>query len=197
MIVCMYRYTHASVCIHLCLCLYVCMLLCYLLSDAWLWDPTDCSPPGASVLGILQARILEWVAISSSRGIFPTQGSNSRLLHRQLDSLPLSHLGRDILGDTESGHKPSNYFSWISGGWEGESSSSKHNKNNSEKITSVLLKSFIRGATFNSLPLCTLGFLSVYNSFTEISFMRCYIYPFQVCDSVAFPIHAQSCTMTL
>ena len=27
----------------------------------------DCSPPGFSILGILQARILEWVAISSSR----------------------------------------------------------------------------------------------------------------------------------
>ena len=33
-----------------------------------LWDPMDCSPPGSSVHGILQARILEWVAISSSRG---------------------------------------------------------------------------------------------------------------------------------
>ena len=31
-------------------------------------EPMDCSPPGSSVLGILQARILEWVAISSSRG---------------------------------------------------------------------------------------------------------------------------------
>ena len=29
-----------------------------------LWDPVDCSPPGSSVHGILQARILEWVAIS-------------------------------------------------------------------------------------------------------------------------------------
>ena len=28
----------------------------------------DCSPPGSSVRGILQARILEWVAISFSRG---------------------------------------------------------------------------------------------------------------------------------
>ena len=27
----------------------------------------DCSPPGSSVYGILQARIMEWVAISSSR----------------------------------------------------------------------------------------------------------------------------------
>ena len=32
-----------------------------------LCDPMDCSPPGSSVHGILQARILEWVAISFSR----------------------------------------------------------------------------------------------------------------------------------
>ena len=31
-------------------------------------DPLDCSLPGSSVHGILQARILEWVAISFSRG---------------------------------------------------------------------------------------------------------------------------------
>ena len=46
-------------------------------------DPIDCSPPGSSVHGILQARTLEWVARTSSR-IFPTQGSNPRplcLLH--------------------------------------------------------------------------------------------------------------------
>ena len=35
-----------------------CPTLCY---------PTDCSPPGSSVHGILQARILEWVVISSSK----------------------------------------------------------------------------------------------------------------------------------
>ena len=50
-------------------------------------DYMDCSPPGSSVHGILQARILEWVVISFSRasslfqGIFPTQGSNLSLLH--------------------------------------------------------------------------------------------------------------------
>ena len=32
------------------------------------WDPMDCSLPGSSVLGMLQARILEWVAVLSSRG---------------------------------------------------------------------------------------------------------------------------------
>ena len=37
-----------------------------------LCDHMDCSPPGSSVHGILQARILEWVAMPSSRGIFLT-----------------------------------------------------------------------------------------------------------------------------
>ena len=50
-----------------------------------LCDPVDCKLPGFSVHGIVQARILEWVAISSSRGsshardqtlIFLTQGLN-------------------------------------------------------------------------------------------------------------------------
>ena len=31
-------------------------------------DPIDCSPPGPSLHGIFQIRILEWVAISFSRG---------------------------------------------------------------------------------------------------------------------------------
>ena len=46
-----------------------------------LCDPVDRSPPGSLVHGILQARILEWVAISFSKGIFPTQGSNPGLQH--------------------------------------------------------------------------------------------------------------------
>ena len=33
-----------------------------------LCDPMDCSPPGSSVHGILQARVLEWAAMPSSRG---------------------------------------------------------------------------------------------------------------------------------
>ena len=36
-----------------------------------LCNPMDCSSPGSSVHGILQARILEWVAISVSRGSSP------------------------------------------------------------------------------------------------------------------------------
>ena len=35
-----------------------------------LYDPLDCNPPDSSVRGILQARILEWVAIPFSRASF-------------------------------------------------------------------------------------------------------------------------------
>ena len=41
-----------------------------LLSRVRLCDPMDCSPPGFSIHGIFQARVLEWVAISFSRGSF-------------------------------------------------------------------------------------------------------------------------------
>ena len=54
----------------------------------------DCSPPDSTVHVILQARILEWVAISSSRGIFPTQGLNPGVPHWQAGSLLLSRLER-------------------------------------------------------------------------------------------------------
>ena len=61
-----------------------------------LCDPVDCSPPASSVHGILQARILEWAAISSSGGL-PTQGSKSCLLCLllwQAVSLPLETSGK-------------------------------------------------------------------------------------------------------
>ena len=50
----------------------LCLTLCY---------PKGCSLPGSSIHGISQARILEWVVIPFSRGIFWTLGSNQSLLH--------------------------------------------------------------------------------------------------------------------
>ena len=50
-------------------CLRTCMNA-QLLSCVWLCNPMDCSPPGSSVHEILQARILEWLVISSSRESF-------------------------------------------------------------------------------------------------------------------------------
>ena len=45
---------------------HACVLSCF--SNIQLCDPVDCSLPGSSVHGILQARMLEWVAMPSSRG---------------------------------------------------------------------------------------------------------------------------------
>ena len=53
--------------------------------------PTLCNPVDYTVHGILQARILEWVAFILPQGIFPTQGLNPGLpRHRQILYL-LSH----------------------------------------------------------------------------------------------------------
>ena len=49
-------------------CMHVCVHAKSLQSCLTHRDPVDCSPAGSSVHGILQVRILEWVAISSSRG---------------------------------------------------------------------------------------------------------------------------------
>ena len=67
------------------------MCMCAPLSHVWLCYPLDCSLPGFSVHGILQARILEWVNHSHLQGIFPTQASNPVLHCRQI-LYHLSHL---------------------------------------------------------------------------------------------------------
>ena len=54
-----------------------------------LCDPIDCSPPGSFVHRIFQVRILEWVAISSSRG--------SSQLKNQTQVCFISCIGRQIL----------------------------------------------------------------------------------------------------
>ena len=78
--------------IHLCTYTFMYMCVCSVTpSYPTLCNPMDCSLPGSSVHGILQARILEWVAIFFSRGSFQPQELNLNLL--QADSLPLRHLG--------------------------------------------------------------------------------------------------------
>ena len=55
--------------------------------------PMDCSPPGTSVHGILQARILEWVAIPFSREL-PNPGIEPRSPSLQAGSLPSESPGK-------------------------------------------------------------------------------------------------------
>ena len=68
---------------------------CWSLSHVWLFatNPMDCSLPGSSVHGILQARILEWVAIPFSRGSSQTQRSDPGFLHFRQILYHLSHQG--------------------------------------------------------------------------------------------------------
>ena len=58
-----------------------------------LCDPMDCSPPGSSVHGVLQARILEWAAVPFSRGS-SNPGIESRCPTLQVDSLPAEPQGK-------------------------------------------------------------------------------------------------------
>ena len=61
-----------------------------------LCDPMGYSAPGSSFLGISQVKILEWVAISFSRGSSQFGESNLHLLHLEANSLPLSHQGSPV-----------------------------------------------------------------------------------------------------
>ena len=66
--------TLSSMCVQVCVCVCVCVrararaLVLIAQSYMTLCDPRNCSPPGSSGHGILQATILEWVAIPFSRG---------------------------------------------------------------------------------------------------------------------------------
>ena len=78
------------------------------------------SPPGSSIYGILQARILEWVAIPvrSFQGIFPTQELNPGLLHSRQILYQLSYEGSPSAAneDTISSSKKFTKSQW--GQWE-------------------------------------------------------------------------------
>ena len=61
-----------------------------------LCDPTDCSPPGSSVYGILQVAILEWVAMPFSRGSSRPR-DRTWVSSLQADSLPFEPPGKPII----------------------------------------------------------------------------------------------------
>ena len=81
------RHKHAAkrgyrVNLHACSVARLCLTLC---------NPTDWGPPGSSVHGISQARVLDWVCHFLLQGIFPTQGSNLCLLRLLLGTWILYH----------------------------------------------------------------------------------------------------------
>ena len=132
---------NTSACSHLSaysslVCLSLCVCVCVLATQSCptLCDRMDCSPPGSSVCGILQARIVEWVAIPFSRrspqSIFPIQGKNLGLLHCRQILYRLSPQGSPSLGNltlncSEASPDTLNPFSGSS--WHPENASSAFN----------------------------------------------------------------------
>ena len=68
-----HTHTHTEMCV------YVVIRCLFAKSCSAFHDPVDYSPPGSSVHGILQARVLEWVIISSSRGSFLPKYQNPHI----------------------------------------------------------------------------------------------------------------------
>ena len=52
-------------------------------------DPLDCSPPGSSVHGIFQARVLEWDAIALSR-INSLENNKEQILEKEKSTMTLT-----------------------------------------------------------------------------------------------------------
>ena len=82
---------------------------------------TLCDPMDYAVHGILQARILEWVAFPFSRGIIPTQGSNPGLLHCRRILYQLSHQGSPTCQESKLNLPPYTKRRW----WMGRNSAQK------------------------------------------------------------------------
>ena len=97
------------VCVCVCVCAQSCLTLC---------DPMDCSPPGSSVHGISQVRILEWAAVSFRSSRFLLEGdqnqSPSRLPHRWASAQSRGGRGQQIKGDVKREER----LELVSRGWQ-------------------------------------------------------------------------------
>ena len=86
---------HAYICVCVCVCVYAharVFVSCSVLSDSF-YDPMDCSPPGSSVRGDPPGRIMERVAMPSSRD-FPNAGIEPRSFALQAESVTAEPPGK-------------------------------------------------------------------------------------------------------
>ena len=89
-------YLRMCACLSICLSINTFLLFFVAQSRPALCHPMDSSPPGSSIYGMFQARILEWVAISYYGGSFQPRGRthvSCKSPALQADSLLLSHHG--------------------------------------------------------------------------------------------------------
>ena len=84
-----------------------------------LWNPMNCSPPGSSVHGILQTRILEWVAIPFSTLLQTNKYTEEhRMCSKTHSGCPKPLI---VLNSTYTVFFPINTFLWSSLGFPGGS----------------------------------------------------------------------------
>ena len=87
---------------------------CWLLSCPTVCNPMDCRPSGSSVCGILQARILAWIAIPFSRGCSrPRDWTHVSCTVGRFFTVWASHLGWMVPGPLMSPWSLSEVCSWI------------------------------------------------------------------------------------
>ena len=110
------RVFHRNRTTSMCVCMYEAVVGGFVLRKRLLWlfaqscltlcDPMYCSPPGSSIHGLCQARILEWVAISFSRGSSRPRDRTqvSRLAGRQ-KQMQADALTSEPPGKPLSGHR--------------------------------------------------------------------------------------------
>ena len=91
-------------------CVCVCVCVCVLVTQSCPTpcDPMHCSPPGSSVHGILQARILEWVAISFSNVNF----SSSSLATKSCPTL-VTPMNCSLPGSFVHGNFQTRILEWV------------------------------------------------------------------------------------
>ena len=89
---------------------HTCLSAKLLQSCPTLWDLVDCSPPGFSIRGILQARILEWVAMTFSRGSSQTRDRTHIFFVSCIDRCVLY---QHYLGSPKQAYFHSIHYNWL------------------------------------------------------------------------------------
>ena len=136
-----------------------------------------CSQPGSSLHGIYQAKILEWVAISSSR-----RSSWPRDPVLQADSLPTELLGTD----QRSGPKTVKRSLWLKNHWKrgkepgsGTSTKSGHQWGNTirfhlRRTPAFLLVELWRSLSLENCENLWLNFPQVYEPHCDMEYLICW-----------------------
>ena len=147
-----------------------------LLSHVWLFcDSMHYSPPGSSVHGILQGRILEWVAFPFSRGSSQSRDqSNTSLLHCRWILYQLSYQGAFRQGQLEAEVWCGSHFWGRMGGkweWGGGERETKPWWMDGQQASKINSKSTMMTQKHDNLTLSPTWLESCFHTFSSNAFL--------------------------